>query len=147
MILDSTNLFDASVALTVSRVSTDQIDLSQQRDLGIGNDLLLVVMATTPFTAGGAATLVIDFQGSVDNVTYTTYASSPAMSVAQVNSGYLFPTTVPRPFAGSVARPRFLRLNYTVATGPYTAGAILAGLVLQRDDMIYYPSGYSTTNV
>lgn len=148
MILDNSLLFDNNVAITASRVSTDTVDLGVARDLGIlSRNVRLLISAGTTFTAAGAATMVIDFQGSVDNSTFTNYASTIALSLAQINNGFLFPIDVPRPPSGAIARPRYYRLNYTIATGPMTAGTIRAGLVLERDDLIYYPAGYSTANV
>lgn len=148
MILDNSLMFDDAVAITATRVSTNVIDLGVARDLGtLVDPLKLLIVATTTFTAAGAATMVIEFQGSVDNSTFTNYASTIALSLAQINNGLLFPIGLPRPPSGAVARPRYLRLNYTIATGPMTAGAIKSTLVLERDDIIYYPAGYSTTYV
>jgi hypothetical protein len=40
---------------------------------------------------------------------------------------------------GGLALPGFYKLNYTVA-GTFTAGALAASLLLNRDDVVNYPS-------
>lgn len=166
MILDSNLIFDPrGTAITATAVSTNVIDdgivgqIGNGRDLGIGAEgaLRLLILSSGTFTAGGAATLTIDIQGAPDNGsgapgTYVTYASSGPLSLAQLNafpgsvaqSVKLFPIDLPVREAGVTAMPRFYRLNYTVATGPFTAGTIEAYLTNNRDDMALYPSGFTT---
>lgn len=155
MQLDSTLMFDEAAAITVTRDSTNILDLNVARDLGVNGaiPLKLLLAASTPFTAAGAATLTVALQGAPDNGsglpgTWTTYVQSIALSLAQINAaGFIFPITVPRPPSSAVAMPRFLKLVYTVATGPMTAGAVNAGLVISRDDWIAYPKNYDITSV
>ena len=50
--------------------------------------------------------------------------TSAAIPVADLKAGYQLPLDwVPRG-----TNERFMRLNYTVATGPFTAGTITAGV-------------------
>jgi hypothetical protein len=117
------------------------------RDIGIGDDpaMKLLVQVVTPFTAGGAATLTVALQGAPDSGTgglggFVTWWTSPAYTVttpALLTAGSrLLDMDMPRPPQG-VPIPRFLRLNYTVATGPFTGGAVLSAIVLDRMDQIY----------
>lgn len=148
MILDGLLLFDNAVAITVTRVSTNQLDLLNARDMGIGDSpsLKVRVLVTTPLVSGGATTLQVQFQGSTDNVTYTTYAESAAIAkAALVQGAHVFDIDVPRTQPGG-ALPRYLQLNYVVATGPFTAGAVTAGIVLGPDDNISYPPGVVIAN-
>ncbi|WP_369074563.1 Bbp16 family capsid cement protein, partial [Klebsiella pneumoniae] len=50
-----------------------------------------------------------------------------------------------RPVAVAVPRGvrRYLRVNYTVGTGPLTAGTFWAGLVKDVQDTSYYASGFT----
>lgn len=147
MIIDGANLFDTAAALTATRVSTNVIDLGIARDLGIGdNRLKLFAMLTSALLSGGASTLNVQIQGSTDNSTYTTMAETGAIAKAQLIAGVrLFDTSIPRPVPGQ-ARPRYLQLRYEVAVSDFTAGAVTAALVFDRDDNVYYPSGIAVSN-
>ena len=162
MILDRNTMFDGGatgtfVAITTTRDSTDIIDvgisgqIGNARDMGVGTDTYLLVLSNRLF-AGGTS-VQVNFQGAPDNGsgaegTYVTYAATPAITLAQLNAapGLIFPIQLPRPPYGGLALPRFYKLNYTVV-GIFTAGAVMAGLVLNRDDVIYYPSGFGTAGI
>ena len=162
MILDRNTMFDGGatgtfVAITTTRDSIDIIDvgisgqIGNARDMGVGTDTYLLVLSNRLF-AGGTS-VQVNFQGAPDNGsgaegTYVTYAATPAITLAQLNAapGLIFPIQLPRPPYGGLALPRFYKLNYTVV-GIFTAGAVMAGLVLNRDDVIYYPSGFGTAGI
>lgn len=175
MILDSLLQFDAAINLAQvagTYNSTNIVDLHQAglptlaasqgaRDIGIGDDpsLKLLVLVTTTFTSGGAATLQVNFQGAPDNGagapgTYSTYASSPAYALAALIAGArLMDQDVPRPPAG-VVFPRFLRLTYVIGAATTTAGTCESFIVLDRHDqpeitnavLSGYPAGITVAN-
>ena len=161
MILDNSLMFDGRLTgtfapITVTRDSQDIVDVGilgrngGGRDMGIGTDIYLLLQSSRLFAGGTSVTIA--FQGAPDNGsgaegTYVTYAQTPAITLAELNlaPGMLFPITLPRPPFGAVI-PRFYKLVYTVA-GIFTAGGVIAGLVLNRDDGIAYPSGFSTAGI
>lgn len=170
MIFDALEVFDAAgTTITSTAVSTNVLDAgitspqqpsgNQQRDLGpayVGWDSLDVfVQIQTAFTATGAATLQVAIQAAQDNSgtpsTFYDQVLTGAIAVANLTAGReVLRVPVPRwqvAAAASNVRPRFYRLNYTVATGPMTAGAIFAGLVSSggRQDNHAYPSGIPLT--
>jgi len=157
MILDSLLMFStpaAPQAITVTAPSTNIIDLLNPRDLGIGDDpaLKLAIFVTTALI-GNAGTLTVQFQGAPDNGSgapgaYVTYAESRAYAIADLTVGTkLFPIDVPHRDPSLVATfPRFYRLNYVVGAGPFTAGAVVAGIVIDRQDSAQYPAGLTITN-
>lgn len=153
MILDYQNMFDQALAITSTAVSTNVIDLGTYRDLGVGDDPTIEVLAqvVTTFVSAGGATLQIQFQGSRDNSTYTTMAESRAYAVADLTQGaFLLPIGIPRP-SGAQLIPRYYRLNYIVGTSTFSAGALTTGLVLDRSDNMTvlgggYPAGVVITN-
>lgn len=136
MILDANLLFDTALALTATAVSTNQIDLLNARDMGVGDDpaLDVVVNINSAMLSAGATTLTVQFQGSTDNVTYTTYAQSDAIPKASLTAGAKISFDVPRMPPHAAGRPRYLRLNYVVATGPFTGGNLTSFIVV--DDQL-----------
>ena len=128
------------------------------RDLGIGDDpaLKLMVQVNTAFTGG--TDLTVAFQGAPDNGagapgSYTTYASGPKVTDANMTAGVrVFDVDWPRPDPASVP-PRFVRLAY-VTTGTHTAGKVVGTAVLDRFDQPYqskgtaggYPPGITISN-
>ena len=158
-ILDSMLMFSppsAPQAITTgAAASTNIIDLLNPRDLGIGDDpaLKLMFYVSTAFTSAGAGTLQIAFQGAPDDGTgnpgtYVTYAESRAYALANLSLGAkLFPIDVPhRDPTLTATFPRFYRLLYTVAVADFTAGKVVAGIVIDRQDSAQYPAGLTITN-
>jgi hypothetical protein len=127
MLFDREALLSDGQAVTVTANSTNAYDAGAARDLLAGEALTLVVQVSTAFTAAGAATLTVALETD-DNVSFssaTTLFTSPAIPVAALTAGA-------RPVQIRVPRgaERYLRLVYTVATGPMLTGAVIAGLVL-----------------
>lgn len=123
MLIDSQNEFSQDQAITATAASTNIIDLSLDRDIGKGEPVPILVQVTTTFTAAGAATLTVDLETD-DNSSFssaTNLWTSGAIGKATLVAGYKFLIHyMPR------ANEQYLRLNYTVATGPMTAGKIQA---------------------
>ena len=147
MIMDGLLLFSSAQIVTASADSTNILDLTTFRDLGITErPLKLFVKSPTSAQAAGAATVTVSLQGSTDNSTYTTMWTSTAIPKASITTGSdVVSTTLPRPVPGQ-AIPRYLKLNYAVATGPLTAGTFTGALVLDHQANIQYPSGINVAN-
>lgn len=141
MILDKGNLVSSAQAVTASAGSTDVIDLSQARAIGDGEELEFFVNVDTAATAAGAATVTFQVQTD-DNSAFsspTTVIQTDAIPKATLVAGYQIKISLP---VGATPE-RYLRLYYSVATGPLTAGAFTAGLVLDAQNSRAYPSGYT----
>lgn len=146
MIMDKNLQFSSAQAVTVTAASTDVIDQGVARDLMPGQVIQVLAQVGAQFTAAGAATLQVQFQGSSDNVTYSTYAESRAYALAELAPGArILDIDVPGR-NGPAVLPRYIRLNYVVATGPMTGGTLTAGLVAERGDQVYYPPGVAIVN-
>ena len=150
MILDASLVFDPSgTAITASATSTNILDLGTQRDLGIGSPTLDVEIAIQQaFAAAGAATLNVQVQSSVDNVTWSVLVESSPIPVANLTLArrllrLSLPADQPALTAGI---GRYVRLNYVVASGPFTAGQVVAALVLDRPSPNTYASGFNAAN-
>jgi hypothetical protein len=154
---------NSGVTFTVgSQASANILDVSQLassasgygRDIGIGDDLELVVMATVNFT-GSSSTLQVQLQyapdgGSGTPGSWVTQVSSLAYTLTQLTAGselmrIKMPPMVPDPATGS-ALPKFIQMNYVVGSANMTAGAIAAFIVVDRTALgpkLGYQSGYS----
>lgn len=155
MIIDGNLLFDTSVAIAVAFgntvASTNIVDLLNARDIGEGDMTgatpKILCLATAAFLSAGASTLQVFAQGSTDNVTWTTYAETPAMLKAGLLAGamiarFSWPAVLP----DTGALPRYLRLVYGVGVATFTQGSLTSAIVLSRDDAGYYPPGVVVAN-
>jgi hypothetical protein len=158
MMIDGLLIFDpAATLITVTAPSTNVLDLGVGRDLAPGGPVLDVFgMVNTTMTAAGAATLQASIQGAPDNGgvpgTWVDLMMTGLLPVANLVAGVEFLRT-PLPYlnpamAGNTKLMRFLRLNYTVATGPFTAGAVYTALIPHggRQNNIPYGSGFNPFN-
>lgn len=139
MIFDRTLLLSDQQAVTVTAPSTNIVDLrptgtaykhaaALKRDLGIGGLVPFLIQVTEAFTAGGAATLTVTLETD-DNEAFSSPKvvwSSGVLALAALTLGANIALINYLPKG---VNERFFRLNYTVATGPMTAGKIVAGVV------------------
>ena len=130
------------------------------RDLGIGDNPSLELLAAVTTTFASGTSLQLELSGAPDNGSgapgsYTVMWTSPAFVEAGLVAGVqLANITVPRTIPGQPL-PRFLRLRF-ITVGTHTAGAIECCIVLDRDDQIYggsagqgyggYPAGLTVAN-
>lgn len=146
MILDSLLNFSAAQAITTNTNSDNIVDLLNARDLGPGNSPALQVIASinTAFQTTNSGTLQVQFQGSTDSTTWTTYAESPAVAAANLGAASRIAAwEVPNVVQGA-SLPRYYRLNYVVGTGTFTAGKIDAWMGIGRSDLQIYPKNYNS---
>lgn len=135
MFLDKQNQFSAAQAVTVTASSTNVIDLGPKSAAGNavgangGEEILFNI--DTAFTAAGAATLTISVRSSDSSnmSSPTIHTVSDALPVASLTaaSRVAFLPKIP------ANAKRYVDINYTVATGPFTAGAITATVVETRE--------------
>lgn len=126
MIIDKDLTVSTSQAVTASAASTDYIDLGAARDVGQAG-LCFVVTCDESATAAGAGTMSISLQCD-DN---TSFSSAKTLSVTDAFAKTVLtagrePIYIPLPTG---LDERYVRLYYTVGTGPLTAGKFTAGVV------------------
>lgn len=133
MIFDRQTLLSDQQAITVTAPSTNVIGLGPKatglvRDIGKGKQIPLLIQVTEAFAAAGAATLTVTLETD-DTAGFgspTVVWTSPAIPKATLVPGYvIIPEYIPRG-----TNEEFLRVNYTVGTGPMTAGKIVAGVTM-----------------
>jgi hypothetical protein len=152
--IDSYLAFSSAQALTATAVSTNVIDLLNERDIGIGKEELTVAVYTTAaLTSGGSTTLVVALQTAPDSSgspgSYITIAQSQSIAIADIAAAgtkiceIRIPATIPQTSANL---GRFLRLNYTVAVSDFNGGTISAYIIGAHDNVPSYPAGVIVAN-
>lgn len=148
MLVDALLQLSNAQAVTASAVSTNTVDLGTSRDLGPGKQLFAVFSVDTTVTAAGAAT--VNFQvissAAANLGSATVLGQTDAIGKAELTAGRK-PIVVPIPSAVLNAQPigqRYLGVNYSVATGPLTAGAFTC-YITDHDPSVgkNYPSGFT----
>ena len=124
MIIDYNLQVSNEQAVTATAASTDVIDFGQATPTTGLNPLMhMVIGVDEAATAAGAATVVFAIQDSADNSTFADVAATAAIGKAALGLGQQI--VIPMP----TTHRRYLRVNYTVATGPLTAGKFSAQVV------------------
>jgi hypothetical protein len=143
MILDNELQFSTAQAITATALSTNVVDLTKVRDIGEGEDFYIGLLVTTAFTDTGSDSTV-----SVDLVTDDNASlSSPAI----VRNLTLFAALTAAgtirffkiPVEAGVNYERYIGLNYTVAGGNLTTGAITAFVTKDIQKYKAYAAGFS----
>lgn len=127
MILDKQQMFSDEQAITSTANSTNVVDLGAfgEATQDGGEPLTILAQVIEDFTAAGAGTLTVTLETD-DNASFssaTTLLSTAAIAKGTLVGGYQLPIS----FLAANAE-RYVRLVYTVATGPFTAGKITAAI-------------------
>lgn len=153
MYIDSQELFSDAQAVTATAISTNVLDLNPDgfglsnavQDIGVGDETVyLVVMTVTTITdTGSDATLIV----TLESDTAVGLATAP---VVHYSSGTLAFATYATAGTVVVQTPlplgdykRYLGVRYTVASGPFTAGALTAFLTTDVQRYKNYASGFT----
>ncbi len=146
MILDKTNEFSDSQAVTATAISTNVIDHNPAAknaliDIGAGEPVYFVVQVDQAATAGGAATVTITLESSdaAGLTSSTVHFTTTAFALADMTQG----KELVRVRLPSADYKRYLGVRYTVGTGPLTAGQFSAFLVKDAQTKQTYKSGYT----
>lgn len=128
-IIDKFLELSAAQVVTATAPTTNVIDAGATknanlgRDIGSGEPLFLEFSVATTATAVGAATVVMALQDSADNSAFADVLTTIAVPVASLVAGATFYLPLPPGLR------RYIRGNYTVATGPLQTGAFNASVV------------------
>lgn len=142
MILDDQLKFSEEQAVTSAAGSTNTIDLGQDRDIGTGEPLYVVVVVEEAMTDSGSdSTLTVALEG--DSTTSFTPDGTqdlftiPAVTAAgEVFIARLDPGAAPLQY-------QYIRLKYTPANGDLSGGSFSAYLTNNIQKYRSYPNGYT----
>lgn len=143
MFLDSLLQFSNAQALTATAVSTNVVDLSEDRDIGIGEPMAAVVTVgvTADYTTTDETyTFTVQTDDNDSFSSATTVVASAAIPGNQLTAGAK--VVLPLTFSNE----RYLRVNYTLAgtTPSVTVDAFLQPLRM-IDGNVIYADGYDIT--
>ncbi len=136
MIIDKFLQVSDAQAVTASAASTDVIDTgAANRAIGDVTSLAAVITVDQAATADGAATVTFSLQDSADNSSFADVVASAAIGKADLTAGKQ---------AAVLKLPsnlrRYIRVYYTVGTGPLTAGKFSAQIVMDYNRQRAYPN-------
>lgn len=146
MLFDLQNQFSNAQAITATANSTNYIDLGSIRNIGVGEELSLVILVTTAFTDSGSDSTVTPSLVTDDNTSFSspatvrTYDTLAALTAAGTYRIYKL-----EPFTQAGLYERYIQLTYTVANGNLTTGAISAFLTLNAQAWKAYAVGYTVS--
>ena len=132
MFLDAQNLFSDAQAVTITAVSTNVIDLSQDRNIGIGEPMaVLITIDVAADVANADETYQFDLQtDATDAFGSPTVIASQAFTTAQATTDLLVGARVVLPVRKDLSAEEVLRLNYTT-TGTTPSVTVTAALLPQ----------------
>lgn len=149
MYVDKQLEFSDAQVVTATAISSNVTDIisnnsgkNPTRDIGVGQDVYLVVLTQTAATAAGAATLTVTLE-SDDNVglaSPTVHFTTGALALAAFSPAGTVIAAVKLPQNQNYER--YLGVRYTVATGPLTAGAFDAFLTTDVSAWRAYARNY-----
>jgi len=147
-ILDAQLQLSAAQAVTATAVSTNTIDLGVNRDMGAGNQLNAVFGVDVSAAAAGAAT--VRFQVITSAAAALTspnvIAQTDDIPIANLTAGRkpIVVSLSPAVLNSLPIGQRYLGVQYTIGTGPLTAGSFTAFITNSGVDVgKNYPSGFT----
>lgn len=134
MILDKENMLSYKQAITITAVSTNVIDLGPNhwaKASGNDREIPLFIDINEPFTvAAGNPTLTIEIQSSNAEAFGSGVVTHHTLTLALAD--LITTKRLPLNLALPADVLRYVRANYTVASGPFTAGQLSIGVTASR---------------
>lgn len=142
MIMDQQLVLSDKQALTTGTVvSTNTIDLGQARDLGIGDqDLELVIIVNAALTGGTSVQFAYITSANADLSSPNVIVQTPAIVAASLTAGTEWLRVQIPALSLATQMQRYIGVQYTIV-GTFGAGTVTACVVMDRQGLIYYPSG------
>lgn len=140
MIQDAQNQFSKTQAVTIAAASTNLIDFGIARDLGVGENLFLVVTVDVALTdANSNSGCRVDVE-TCSSAAFGTNAVAQTFTIPAVSAiGAKFVQRL-QPLAWN---ERYARLKFTPTTDALTAGSFTSEIVKDADLYTTYKKGYT----
>lgn len=143
MYVDAQNLFSDAQAITATAASDNLIDFGSARDIAVGRELYVVIIVDTAFTDAGSDSTVAVTIETDDNAAFSSATTIQTIGTfAALSAAGTRLIARLQPEAGW---EQYVRLQYTVANGNLTTGALTAFLALDIQAFTAYPIGYTVS--
>jgi hypothetical protein len=141
MLLDGQNLFSDAQAVTAAAASTNYINLSVARDIGIGEDLYVFLTVDVAMTDSGSDSVMDVYLRYDTTTTFTPDAQQRIFTVPAVSAiGFkIFGKISPM----VSTRYQYVQLYYDPIGSNLTAGTFTSGIVMGIDKNVPYAKGYT----
>jgi hypothetical protein len=141
MYIDALNLFsDAQDVATASVISTNVLDLAESRDIGVGENMYLVITVDTAVTNTGTVTPTLLVDDDVAIGSATTIVTGTAISSSHT-AGTKFVYRIPSDGA-KMSDSRYMAVYYTKG-GTVDTGNVTTFLAKDVDLATMFPKGYT----
>ena len=139
MIIDSQLLFSNEQTITSTAASTNVVDLGAVRNLGVGEDLYLVVGVDVAMDDSGSdSTLAVTIETD-DNEGFN--SATVAQSIGTFSALSVAGTRLVAKLQPDKINERYMRLKYTPGTGDLSAGKFTAFLAKDIQAFTAYADG------
>lgn len=137
-VFDAELKYAAEQALTATADSENILNLSANRDIGMGSPMWLVVLVNETFVSGGNSTLdatLVTDDNEAFSSSKTLLTMAQVAKAAMVAGAVLYKERIPRGFE------QYSKMVLTVGTANFTAGKLTIGIVNDVEDIKYLPIG------
>ena len=141
MIHDAQNLFSDAQAITAAAASTNYINFGVARNIGVGENLYVVVTVDVAFTdASSDSTLTVALEG--DSTTSFTPDGTQQLFIipALAAAGAVYIARISPDYASNY---QYIQLKYTPNTGNLTTGTVTAFIAKDVQAYSSYAKGYT----
>ena len=139
MIMDALLLFSDAQALTATAASTSFVDLGAVRNLGVGENLFVVLIVDVALTDSGSDTTVTVALEGDSSTTFTPDGTQTLFTIAAIAAaGTVY---VAKISPGLAANYRYIQLKYTMNNGNLTTGSVTAFITHDPDQYTSYADG------
>lgn len=136
--INDVNLQFASALTVTSTASSSVVDFGSARNIGVGENLYLVVEVSSAMVGAGVS-VVAAIDGSSDNGSWTSAVQTIGTFAAASAAG----TQLIARLQPDVLNYEYLRVTFTVSGGTLSGGAFNAIIAHDIDDVTSYPAGYT----
>lgn len=141
MIHDALLLFSDAQALTAAAASTSYVDLGAARNIGVGEDLYVVLVVDVALTDSGSnSTVTVDLYGD-SSTTFTPDGTQTLFTIAAVAAAGT--KYVAKISPGLAAQYRYMELYYTMNNGDLSTGSVTAFITHDPDQYTSYAKNYT----